>query len=171
MLKTMFLKRAIPSFFIICTLTGCSNTYNSESAAINACEEWAAEAGNFEIDLTLPDTTVAFISTLAKRKYKKNYGDANMAFGVAFAEENPPIRFCINKARASRGNNVKFVISGIENKNFKKDQIVSLDASEFGKYVGGQLMLKQKDMNKFADKVYQLMQKRTDYKPTKQFKF
>ena len=112
------------------------------------------------------------------KNYENNWFSASMAVYNSLGDDNNGVykislykRDCFNKAANYTGVTDKFSITGIENKNFKTGEVVMLNVGDYAKYAGGDYRFKQKDLNKFVNKLQDLLTKRADYEEVKEFEF
>lgn len=178
MSKVRFLP-LVSTFFLV---AGCSSSFDSESEAIAACEEWAAKEGNYFIKLITPPSSspasMGFLQELGKN-YENNWFNASMTLVNSFGRDNEgrysvelTKRQCINTAAGGfTGTTDSFSISGYENKNFKTGQVARLSSEDYSKFVSGDYRFQEKDLKKYAQKVQELITKRNDYKVVKEFEF
>lgn len=168
----------VSTFFLV---AGCSSRFDSESEAIAACQEWAAQEGTYTVNLLMPSSSSsAWMTVLTElgKNYEDNWFSASMALGNSFGSDSDGVykvelykRDCYNKAANFDGVADKFSITGRENKNFKTGEVFTLNSMDYSKFAGGEYRFKPKDLKKFANKVQDLIVKRADYKDAKEFEF
>ena len=173
--------KLIPLMFGFFLLSSCSSQYSSEREAMDACEEWAKQEGQYTINLLMPpdrDLSMIAIYKELGKVYENNMFNAQMAVGNALGAPRDGIykialtkRDCQNSAQTFTGVADKFVINGLENKNFKTGEVFTLNVSDYSKLTSAGFIFKPKNLKKFSNKVQDLIEKRSDYKVVKEFEF
>ena len=180
----MIKNKYIPILSGLLLLTSCSSKFDSESDAIAACEKWKAEEGKYTINLIMPPN-----SSDSKRGVLKEIGkilgegqnsfSAGFSISQALGKDNDGVfkidltkRDCESNASNYSGALAdEFSITGLENKNFKSGQVYTLDHNDYSKFAAGDFRFREKDLKKFSMKVIELIEKRSNYKETKEFEF
>jgi len=165
-------------------LTSCSSRFDSEKDALAACNEWKAEEGQYTINLVLPPNGSSSSKAILEKTSELMSEESNFytrAFMMSrfLGEDNDGVykinltkRDCsVNDSNYSGALADDFSITGLENKHFKTGQIYSLDHNDYSQFASGEYRFRQKDLNIFAKKVAELLDKRSDYKEVKEFKF
>ena len=176
--------KLLPFFSGLLLLNSCSSSFDSEKDAIAACKEWMAEEGDYTINLVLPpDGSVSTVSiaeeiTILMGEEPNSFTGAFMIIGLLGEGNNGVYKTNLSKRDCQTNDSNysgavadKFSITGLENKHFKTGQIYTLDHNDYSKFASGEFRFKEKDLKKFSKKLVELLNKRSDYKEVKEFKF
>ena len=179
-------KRYIPLISVILFLTSCSSVFESEDAAEKACLAWKEKGGIYSISLIMPsyvnqsNTSYEILSALGdKYGIFPSQAENRLYESFGFGVDGYPGKFfrqyhtrgCINNMNDAIGVDDDYSFTGFENKHYKSGQVITVDAKDYAEIVRGTYRFKTKNMKKFANEIYKLMEKNSDYKDVMKFKF